>query len=449
MTELPSTDQRKSLLTSTRSYSEARQTLLTSIWIPDRKVWYTANNSTLVEHQKIDTLVWRGLVPLPGNSRNSTNTAAPFSFHEVHRLPDVHAPPDRSSETAAERFTDVHRFRLSSSLSKRIRTTVVVEERERRERAEHGDDPRPSRVVTNVGGYHGPTENLLGKETEEEDTHLLTSLKSWTSLPDARDPGTTFFVYGSLRPDDVTGMPWRDHWLEGASCQQGVIRGTMYDDMYASVVVPSSLEMEMEKEKEVECDVPIVVGWLVEYSEAMYLSKLKESDSIEGYPRLYGREKVVVRCMDGTCCIAWCYVRTNCSKEVHVVNGDWVTYQKKKQEEEEKGREEEKERKEGEGKEEEGKGKGKGKEEGERRREKGGAVGGGAQWCPLLENVVQNAVKSIQLYDREREKQWKIGENMKMTGWLNVSTASDFNAVHDHGTADWSFVYYFDITSCK
>ena len=135
MTELPSTDQRKSLLTSTRSYSEARQTLLTSIWIPDQKVWYTANNSTLVEHQKIDTLVWRGLVPLPGNSRNSTNTAAPFSFHEVHRLPDVHAPLDRSSETtrssssssgggsraAAERFTDVHRFRLSSSLSKRIR----------------------------------------------------------------------------------------------------------------------------------------------------------------------------------------------------------------------------------------------------------------------------------------------------------------------------------------
>jgi hypothetical protein len=198
MTELPSTtpstDQRKSLLTSTRSYSEARQTLLTSIWIPDRKVWYTANNSTLVEHQKIDTLVWRGLVPLPGNSRNSTNTAAPFSFHEVHRLPDVHAPPDRSSETtrssssssggsraAAERFTDVHRFRLSSSLSKRIRTTVVVEERERRERAEHGDDPRPSRVVTNVGGYHGPTENLLGKETEEEDTHLLTSLKYFQS----------------------------------------------------------------------------------------------------------------------------------------------------------------------------------------------------------------------------------------------------------------------------
>jgi len=133
------------------------------------------------------------------------------------------------------------------------------------------------------------------------------------------DTGCAFFVYGSLRPDDVTGMPWRDGWLAGSACKRGEIEGKMYDDQYACVVVEGTTGTST------------VQGWLVEYPSTLYNDKLKEGDGIEGYPDLYNRKRVAVRCLDGTATLAWVYVRPDCSKKNRVPHGDWVAYQQQKQ----------------------------------------------------------------------------------------------------------------------
>ena len=127
-----------------------------------------------------------------------------------------------------------------------------------------------------------------------------------------------FFVYGSLRPDDVTNQPWRDRWLEGRiNCFRGEINGTMYDDNYASVVLPKQGECESSS---------TVQGWIVEYPPSMYEEKLKDADKIENYPTMYGRESVQVRLRGGTVRMAWVYVRPNCNRNKLVPNGDWVAY---------------------------------------------------------------------------------------------------------------------------
>jgi gamma-glutamylcyclotransferase (GGCT)/AIG2-like uncharacterized protein YtfP len=130
---------------------------------------------------------------------------------------------------------------------------------------------------------------------------------------------TPFFVYGSLRPDDITKKPWREDWLRDSLSKKGRIKGTMYDDVYASVVLSKSEDASINVESTVQ-------GWLVEYSDEIYARKLKEADIIEGYPDFYTREKVLVSCHDGSLKMAWCYVRPNCSKKTEVIGGDWLLY---------------------------------------------------------------------------------------------------------------------------
>ena len=113
-------------------------------------------------------------------------------------------------------------------------------------------------------------------------------------------------------------MPWRESFLQGGKCTRGEILGTMYDDSYASVVLPTLNEKNKERS--------IVQGWIVKYSEDLSASKLKEGDLIEGYPSLYGRERVTVRVHDGTVQVAWCYVRPDCNKKKKVANGDWLVH---------------------------------------------------------------------------------------------------------------------------
>jgi gamma-glutamylcyclotransferase (GGCT)/AIG2-like uncharacterized protein YtfP len=132
----------------------------------------------------------------------------------------------------------------------------------------------------------------------------------------AIDIGTSFFVYGSLRPDDITGMPWRDAWLKGAgSCVRGEILGQMFDDSYASVVLGGA---------------GTVQGWVVEFPTNLYKTKLTDGDSIEGYPDMYGRTKTTVLCHDGSIRLAWVYNRPDCAKHTKVPNGDWLAYQEEK-----------------------------------------------------------------------------------------------------------------------
>merc|ERR1719473_310097 len=122
-----------------------------------------------------------------------------------------------------------------------------------------------------------------------------------------------FFVYGSLRPDDVTNMPWRDEWLQGAQqTTRGEICGKMYDDTYASVVLCPGGDT--------------VNGFLVEFPAATYLQKLQSADDIEGYPDLYNREKTTVTLKNGRQTDAWVYTRPACKKKKYIPSGDWVHY---------------------------------------------------------------------------------------------------------------------------
>ena len=122
-----------------------------------------------------------------------------------------------------------------------------------------------------------------------------------------------FFVYGSLRPDDVTHMPWKNEWLQGAPrLYKGQIHGNMFDDTYASVTLCS--------------DGPTVKGFLVEFPATVYLDKLEAADDIEDHPDFYNRKKAVVTLENGRQVKAWVYTRAKCNKGKPVLSGDWVHY---------------------------------------------------------------------------------------------------------------------------
>ena len=132
---------------------------------------------------------------------------------------------------------------------------------------------------------------------------------------------TSFFVYGSLRPDDITNMPYRDNWLKGAiSMKKGTVKGKMYDDGFACVV--------LKKKKKFD---GIIQGFLIHFPDEMYDTKLDEADEIEGYPEFYDREltTVVEQLADGKTknVKAWIYTRNKCSKKIFVQSGDWLEYQ--------------------------------------------------------------------------------------------------------------------------
>jgi gamma-glutamylcyclotransferase (GGCT)/AIG2-like uncharacterized protein YtfP/glutamine amidotransferase-like uncharacterized protein len=120
-----------------------------------------------------------------------------------------------------------------------------------------------------------------------------------------------FFVYGSLRPDDVTNMPWRDEWLQGAQrSSEGQIYGKMYDDTFASVVLcPNG---------------STVNGFLIEFPADIYVEKLQVADDIEGYPDFYNRETTTVTLRNGGQAKAWVYTRAKCKKNNPISSGDWV-----------------------------------------------------------------------------------------------------------------------------
>ena len=157
----------------------------------------------------------------------------------------------------------------------------------------------------------------------------------------------SFFVYGSLRPDDTTGMPWRDRWLRGCLPPvRATLEGRMYEDTYASVVLPRDYGAEDDKANGSASGSissgrgatakSTVTGYLVEFPADIYQKKLKDGDDIEGCPDLYQRVLTEVRCVhSGQGRMAWAYVRPNCARDQLVPGGDWVRWQmtkhKKKQ----------------------------------------------------------------------------------------------------------------------
>jgi len=52
-------------------------------------------------------------------------------------------------------------------------------------------------------------------------------------------------------------------------------------------------------------------------------------DRLEGYPRLYRREKVRVNLVGGGCVLAWVYVMNDLPADAPVIkSGDWIAYRK-------------------------------------------------------------------------------------------------------------------------
>jgi hypothetical protein len=141
---------RGALLATHTNYATAREALLTSIWLPDKSTWYTAQHPTFVRLSISDTLTWRGLVP------HATATQL-FQRHDLHRLPD---------NTSSSNHTHVHRFRVLPQVVQDIRHRVYQEE-EHRQQMLANNQKVVSRLVSNVGGYHGPTEDLRAQTPDD------------------------------------------------------------------------------------------------------------------------------------------------------------------------------------------------------------------------------------------------------------------------------------------
>ena len=143
------------------------------------------------------------------------------------------------------------------------------------------------------------------------------------------------FCYGSLRPDDDSGMPWTKDAVEGLTAQPAKILGAkLYRDQYAALVFDGQNEKD---------DRNGVIGWvLTTENPTLFREKLATFDEIEQYEEdgtgFYQRAIVDVRLMDpertigstepigssGSFVSAYVYHRPDCSKEQRIVTGDWL-----------------------------------------------------------------------------------------------------------------------------
>ena len=149
------------------------------------------------------------------------------------------------------------------------------------------------------------------------------------------------FVYGSLRPDDDSGMPWTTAFTAGMVCAPATLRGAaMYEDSYACVVLGKGTavgedgdECRHEDDDDASAGDPAagaggaVVGCVLTLpppaGAAAFARKLAEADQIEGYPDLYLRATVRVETGGGTM-LALAYHRPGCDRSRRIPGGDWL-----------------------------------------------------------------------------------------------------------------------------
>lgn len=137
------------------------------------------------------------------------------------------------------------------------------------------------------------------------------------------------FCYGSLRPDDDTGMPWTKSAVQGMRAQRASVFGAkLYNDEYAALVLDDSKPNSS------------VQGWVLTAGPVLFQKKMETFDYIEGYEPdgngFYQRTIKDVCLGDPDDCIGKqigtsgdlvkCYVyhKPNCSKEVLIPSGDWL-----------------------------------------------------------------------------------------------------------------------------
>ena len=151
-------------------------------------------------------------------------------------------------------------------------------------------------------------------------------------------PVRALFVYGSLRPDDDSGMPWTTAFTAGMVCARATLRGAaMYEDSYACVVLGKGTAVA-GKDGDDDDDActgnpaagadGVVVGCVLTLpppaGAAAFARKLAEADQIEGYPDLYRRATVCVRLETGGTMLALVYHRPGCDRSRRIPGGDWL-----------------------------------------------------------------------------------------------------------------------------
>lgn len=136
------------------------------------------------------------------------------------------------------------------------------------------------------------------------------------------------FCYGSLRPDDDSGMPWTKEAVKGMRGQPATVpKAKLFMDRFAALVFDDDATQA-------------VVGWVLTSEQSFFQEKMNQFDAIEGYEPdgsgLYQRAVVNVCLGDPTKSIgvpigekntvvrAYVYHRPNCSKELQIESGDWL-----------------------------------------------------------------------------------------------------------------------------
>ena len=157
------------------------------------------------------------------------------------------------------------------------------------------------------------------------------------------------FCYGSLRPDDDSGMAWTQDAVAGMRAQPATVAGAkLYHDRYAALVFddddPRATSPSMDGEEIDGKRSQVVVGWvLTTQAPRLFAQKLKDFDSIEGYKErdpetsLYQRRIADVRLGDpkqtqggeaigeeGSIVKAFVYHKPDCNREHHISSGDWL-----------------------------------------------------------------------------------------------------------------------------
>ena len=150
-------------------------------------------------------------------------------------------------------------------------------------------------------------------------------------------PPQLIFVYGSLRPDDDSGMPWTKAFSRNLTARRASLAPAMlFEDEYASLVLCGTPRADGPASSQAARDAasaspqPRVVGYVIGCDDAAsFARKLKEADRIEGYePRGGGLyERAVVSATiegSGDSVLAYVYHRPYCNRAVRIWSGDWL-----------------------------------------------------------------------------------------------------------------------------
>ena len=153
------------------------------------------------------------------------------------------------------------------------------------------------------------------------------------------------FCYGSLRPDDDSGMPWTKDAVAGMRAQPATVSGAkLYEDRYAALVFDDddAGKRSSTDSKSTRCT-PMVVGWvLTTDSPRSFAQKLKDFDQIEGYKERDPESSFYLRRManvrlgkpdpargkavgeEGSMVQAYVYHKPDANKENWIESGDWL-----------------------------------------------------------------------------------------------------------------------------